>query len=474
MKIKVRHPKYTFVAADMSAAEVRTAANAAYLYTGMGKMIDAYRSYDYEKSFTSSIVLYSYERLKTKNGLKTLYILSTDDILLDEENNEVKIIKKEEEGDKEKLILGDSIKHTFKINKPGQDLYSLIASKAYNNKYEENLEFYPEGTKVMVEGKEIIAGDRTITHKAGKTRRQDSKAILIGLIYGRGVTSIMDQINESRSKKGQPLVTKEDTQNLIDGIYKAFPELKVWMDQTHDFVHKNGYIDDALGRRRRLPDGMLPHYTVEEIENDKNFNPFLECEDRKNTAKINYYKKELDKIKWKKDYDSLKEIAFKDGIRIEDNQGYIAQAERQAVNFQAQGMSSEINKLSMIIIDNHAKLNELGFELLLTIHDEVIGRCPVENAEEVAKIIPQIMINACKDQIKCPMKSDASIFQAWYEDDMNAAMNEHYNNLIKEGINSEEAIDKLIKEHTELPGKNIRNFLLGNIHSMWDNINEQI
>lgn len=155
-----RAPKgKVFVSADCSAAEVRTAANAAYLWTGEHKMIDAYRSYDYEKEFKGSIELYSYEKLKTKNGYKTLYILSTNDILLDEDNNEIKIIDKQVEGDKEKLILGDNNIHKFKVNKPGQDLYSLIASKAYNNRYEDNLEFYPEGTKVMLEGKEVIAGD---------------------------------------------------------------------------------------------------------------------------------------------------------------------------------------------------------------------------------------------------------------------------------------------------------------------------
>lgn len=43
--------------------------------------------------------------------------------------------------------------------KAGQDLYSLIASKVYNNKYEDNLEFYPEGTKIIFEGKEVICGN---------------------------------------------------------------------------------------------------------------------------------------------------------------------------------------------------------------------------------------------------------------------------------------------------------------------------
>lgn len=154
-KIKIKTPPYSLVACDLSAAEVRTAANAAQ----DKEMIKAYKAFKYEKEFTNSIELYSYERLNTTNGYKSLHILTTEDILLDKDENQVKIVKLEDEGDKNKLILGDNNPHTFIVDKPGQDLYSLIASKAYNNKYEDNLEFYPEGTKITFDGKEVICGN---------------------------------------------------------------------------------------------------------------------------------------------------------------------------------------------------------------------------------------------------------------------------------------------------------------------------
>ena len=40
----------------------------------------------------------------------------------------------------------------------------------------------------------------------------------------------------------------------------------------------------------------------------------------------------------------------------------------------------------MINVDKDPRLKELGFELLIPVHDELIGQCPVENAEEVSKI----------------------------------------------------------------------------------------
>ena len=38
----------------------------------------------------------------------------------------------------------------------GQDLYAVIAQSAFDNNYEDNLEFYPEGTEIEENGKKII------------------------------------------------------------------------------------------------------------------------------------------------------------------------------------------------------------------------------------------------------------------------------------------------------------------------------
>jgi hypothetical protein len=44
----------------------------------------------------------------------------------------------------------------------GKDLYCVIAASVYNNKYEENLEHYYEGTVIELDGKKTVAGsDKT-------------------------------------------------------------------------------------------------------------------------------------------------------------------------------------------------------------------------------------------------------------------------------------------------------------------------
>lgn len=364
----------------------------------------------------------------------------------------------------------------IKAYQDGMDLYSLIASKIYNNKYEDNLEFYPEGTKITYEGKEVICGKKEYTNKAGKVRRQDSKSVLIGLIYGRGANSIAEQISDTRVKKGGNPITKEEAQQLIDNIYKSFPRLKEWMEETHDFVHKNGYIDDIYGRRRRLPDAMLSKYsiTLNEDAKETNFNPILGCPNKANEDLINTYLKKLDKkYLTKKEYDIIKKCAKIDGLDIQDNTGRISQAERQSVNFQAQAASSEINKLSMITIDKDPEMKNLGVQLLLTIHDEVIVQCPTENAEKVAELIPIIMTNVAKDKMVVPLVADSTIIKHWYQDDVSSMLNENFNKYCKgdldKGIpplSKEEAINKLINEHSELLPEQISNFLNNGVN-LW-------
>ncbi len=450
---------------------MRTACNA----SGDESMMNAYRAFDYQKQFQSFIELYSYERLKTLNeGYKTLYMMTKEDTLLDNEGNQVSILTKEDEGDKFKLVLADNNLHAFTINKPGQDLYSLIASKIYKNRYEDNLEFYPAGTKITYEGKEVICGNKTHTNKLGKTRRQDSKSVLIGLIYGRGAQSIADQINEKRLEKKQPTITKEEAQELIDGIYASFPRLKEWMEETHNFIHKNGYIDDCFGRRRRLPDGMLPKYsiTTSVTSGSEGFNPLLGCTNRIDNELIEKYREKLEDTKFLSNtaYEEIKKQAKAEGVEIHNNNGFIAQAERQSVNFCAQAASSEVNKLSLIAISKNKELKELGFQPLLTIHDEVIGQCPSENAKRVAEIIPQIMVDVGKEKIKCPMVSEASIFSHWYEDDLTTYINALYADRVEKGEDPEVVMNDIIKSHTELTPEQIKGVLKGEINGLWNGL----
>ena len=316
--------------------------------------------------------------------------------------------------------------------KTGKDLYATIAQSVYHNKYEDNLEHFPDGSKNV----------------EGATRRSNCKSILLGLLYGRGAASIAEQIGESY----------EEAQTIIDNFYKSFPKVKKWMDDSIDFAKKYGYVTDLWGRRRRLPDIQLPKYEIRDKKANSLFNPLLICKDREIKSNLaDKYKKKLSEVKYRKDIEKIKQEALKDGIEIKDNSGFISQAERQCVNARIQGSAASMTKQAMLNIYNDSELNRLGFKLLINVHDELIGECPEENADECAKRLEEVMKDAAKDKCNCPFKCDADISKRWYENEYIAEVKEQVNNLIKKGYTEEDALEEVHKDKEEFSLEELTN-----------------
>lgn len=152
-------------------------------------------------------------------------------------------------------------------------------------------------------------------------------------MYGMGAASIAVSING----------TVEEAQEIIDGFYKAFPTVKNWIDKTQSDAKKNGYVEDLWGRRRRLPDILLPEYEVKydaQDDEDLDFCPFIESlgivKSGQKDKLDEYYKKAV-QARSRKTVDSLIRQAKADGIIMHSNSNKIAQAERQCVNARIQG-----------------------------------------------------------------------------------------------------------------------------------------
>lgn len=275
------------------------------------------------------------------------------------------------------------------------------------------------------------------------------------LLYGRGVASIAEQ-----TKK-----TVAEAQDIVDRFFKAYPVVKKWIDDTHEKARATGYVEDWYGRRRRLPDIQLPRFELKFKDPNQGsgaFNPFIGCSDRidENSNKLlSKYKQLLEESKSLKAVDKIKLEAAKEGIEIHNNGGFIAQAERQSVNAIIQGGSSTLTKMAMVNVDNDPELNKLGFELLITVHDELIGQCPEENAEAVAEILPRIMIDTAAKYINCPMSCDAVVESSWYESEYANAIAEEYKKLVSEGCSDAAAWDLLVQKHMESPPETLKSFL---------------
>ena len=120
-----------------------------------------------------------------------------------------------------------------------------------------------------------------------------------------------------------------------------------------------------------------------------------------------------------------------------------------------------MSKKAMVVIHHDEELKRLGFRLLIAVHDELIGECPIENVEEVKERLSFCMIHAGEPECKTPMKCDADSFHAWYEDVYGAEVKEEYEELEKKGLTSEKAFDKIMKNHIECTETQLRGMIDG-------------
>ena len=293
----------------------------------------------------------------------------------------------------------------------GKDLYSEIASKAFNRSYEDCLEFYLDEN-----GKKT---DKT--NKEGKARRTQAKSILLGALYGRGVDSVGEQLG----------CTKEKAQEIKDSVFKAFPAIKQFEDTSIQMAKELGYVTTVCGRKRRLPEMQLDEYEFHWVKGmgpdddpldfggDLPFNmdgtPNDISEDRYLVPEelTEKYLKKLQRCKFS-EKQRIKDLAYKDGIRIIDNGGKIAEAIRQTVNSRIQGSAADLTKLAMIKLWKNQRLRELGFRMLIQVHDEIIAECPEENMKECSELFAKTMSQAAEEILEMPIDCDVECTKVWY------------------------------------------------------------
>lgn len=273
-----------------------------------------------------------------------------------------------------------------------KDVYVEIASLSYGVPYEECLEHRPDGT----------------TNPEGKARRGSAKKIVLGILYGRQVASIAQQLG----------VSTKEAQAIYDKVLDSFPELAQFIQDAQEQARKYGYVSTIWGRRRQLPDMQLPLYEFTYTDGvPMDFDPLADddaeistevplklCEQWTNDLlNCRYYKSKL----------ALLDKIRAQGISIKDNTMKVTDAERQCVNSIVQGSSADLTKLAMIELYNNSELRELGFKMLIPVHDEIIAECPVENSARCAELMSECMKHAGKD-LCVPLKCDVEAFYHWY------------------------------------------------------------
>ena len=273
----------------------------------------------------------------------------------------------------------------------GKDLYSTMASLAFKVPYEDCREFREDGS----------------VNKEGKKRRSHIKGIVLGLMYGRGDASVAENLG----------ISIDEAKNLSNSLFEAFPKMKEYIEKSKIEAKKIGYTTTLWGRRRYLKHIQKDKYEFKYgINRPTNFDPLFDSNDDIDNEVPQNIKDHYTELLEKANYSQRKNIVYQaqnEGIIITDNSGYLAESERQVVNGIVQGSAADMTKRAMVALYNNKELRDLGFRLLMSVHDENIGECPRENIKKVRELLSNIMIKA-NDRCSVPMKCDAEVSEYWY------------------------------------------------------------
>lgn len=148
-------------------------------------------------------------------------------------------------------------------------------------------------------------------------------------------------------------VTRQEANIYIQNYFKRHCGAKFFIDKTINDAREKGYVTTILNRRRYLPDLFSTNRTV------RNF------------------------------------------------------GERAAINTPIQGSAADIIKLAMVKIWEELNKRQLKTLMILQVHDELIFDVPIQEMEEVKKLVQNCMENAIK--LNVPLKVDMKTGLNWYD-----------------------------------------------------------
>lgn len=197
--------------------------------------------------------------------------------------------------------------------------------------------------------------DENYLGKVDKEKRQWVKAIALAIPYGASAGRLSQMMK----------IEYEEAQELYDKYLKAFPVLKQWMDKSDLQMKMRGYVESILGRRKR-------NAVVHELYNKHKLKDF----GKHSIMRLLERKGEI--------------CGISDPVVL-----YLEarNALNVAKNHQIQSFAASVCNRAAILFQENIKANHLEAKIVLQVHDELIVTCKKEQAEQVASILKQSMIN---------------------------------------------------------------------------------
>jgi DNA polymerase-1 len=146
-------------------------------------------------------------------------------------------------------------------------------------------------------------------------------------------------------------LTRGEAAQFIQTYYSKYPSIRAWKEQLLNGARVNGYTETLAGRRRWFPALSAPNVQVRMA------------------------------------------------------------AEREAVNMPIQGTAADIIKIAMIRLDRAMQERELSSRMLLQVHDELVFEAPREEADELTRLVQDIMPKAM--DLIVPLRVDVKTGPNW-------------------------------------------------------------
>ncbi|KAJ3669547.1 hypothetical protein LUZ60_011497 [Juncus effusus] len=216
--------------------------------------------------------------------------------------------------------------------------------------------------------------------------------------------------------------------NMYDHIRKAVEEEKVileWHPQPGQEKPPVPLLKDAFGSERRkakmlnfsIAYGKTPIGLARDWK--------VSLKEAKETVKL-WYKERQEVLRWQEQRKrqagqercvyTLLGRARRFPSLAQCSPAHRGHIERAAINTPVQGSAADVAMCAMIEIDRNQRLKELGWRLLLQVHDEVILEGPTESAELAKSIVVECMSKPFygANFLNVGLSVDAKCAQNWY------------------------------------------------------------
>jgi len=170
-------------------------------------------------------------------------------------------------------------------------------------------------------------------------QRTRAKTVSYGLAYGMEAYGLAQRLRISR----------EEAEEILEAYFRAFPNVRRYMEETVATARARGYTETLLGRRRAIPELTSP--------------------DRR--------------------------------LRLA--------GERQAMNAGIQGLAADIFKLALVRLDR--ALAGHRSRLVLQVHDEVLVEVALGEEDEVTDLVRRVMTGAI--ELSAPLAVHIAVADSW-------------------------------------------------------------